>query len=62
MAEHYSHPRSTYECVDQNPESVPGGAGNQNEASFYHVQVTCGGIACPPYTAGRELACAVCTK
>ena len=62
MAEHYSHPRSTYECVDQNPESVPGGAGSQNGVSFYHVQVTCSGIACPPYTGGRELACAVCTK
>ena len=62
MTELYSHHRSTYECIDQNPESVPGGTGNQDGALFYFVEATCTGIACPPYTAGRELACAVCTK
>ena len=62
MAERYNHYRSTYECVDQNPESVPGSAGYQAGALIYHVQVTCSTIACPRNTAGRELACAVCTK
>ena len=63
MAERYTHHRSMHECVDQNPETVPGGAGDQGAgAFFYHVEATCTGIACPPYTGGRELACAVCTK
>ena len=62
MAERFTHHRSTHECVDQNPESVPGGVGSQDEALFYHVEATCTAIACPPYTAGRELACTVCTK
>ena len=62
MADEYGHHRKMHECVDQNPESVPGGAADQSGALFYHVEATCHGIACPPYTAGRELACAVCTK
>ena len=62
MTERYTHHRSTYECIDQNPESVPGGGGDQNIDLFYHVEATCTGIACPPYTVGRELTCAVCTK
>ena len=62
MAAHYTHYRSTYECVDRNPETVPGGTGDQNGALFYHVEATCTGIVCPPYVAGRQLACAVCTK
>ena len=62
MAERYNNHRSMHECVDQNPETVPGGAGSQAGSVFHHVEATCTGIACPPYTAGRELACAVCTK
>ena len=44
MAERYNHHRSTYECVDQNPETVPGGAGDENGALFYHVEATCTGL------------------
>ena len=62
MTERYTHHRSMYECIDQNPESVPGGAGDQPGALFYHVEATCSGIACPPYTVGRELTCVLCTK
>ena len=63
MAAHYAHHRSMHECVDQNPESVSGSVGDASEALFYHVVASCGdgGIACPPYTGGRQLACAVCT-
>ena len=63
MAAHYAHYRSMHECVDQNPESVSGSVGDASEALFYHVVASCGdgGIACPPYTGGRQLACAVCT-
>ena len=62
MTEHYNPHCSMLECVDQNPETVPGGTGNQNGALFYHVEATCTGIVCPPYIAGRPLACTVCTK
>ena len=60
-----SHPLpTTYECVDKDPESVPGlnaigwGSGG---GIFGHVEASCNGMACPPYVAGRELTCVVCT-
>ena len=57
--------RSMFECVDKNPESVPGTSSNTNGAHFYYTEPICtpaGGIPCPPYVAGYELTCAVCTK
>ena len=49
---HFTHHRSTFECVEQSPQSVPGSIGSRNEALFYHVEVKCGyGIPCPPYDA-----------
>ena len=62
MAERYNHSQSTYECMDKNPESVPGSEGNIGGALFYHVEATCDGLPCPPYVAGREVTCAVCTN
>ena len=56
----YHH--TLFECVDRNPETMPGGAGGQDGVLFHHVEATCIGIACPLYTDGKELACAVCTK
>ena len=57
-----NHHRTMYECVDKNPESIPGSAANKNGAVFYHVEATCNGIDCPPYDPQKELTCAVCTK
>ena len=63
MAERYSNEgRSTFECMDSSPESVPGSAGDGDGALFYHTETTCTGLPCPPYVAGREVTCAVCTK
>ena len=62
MAEHHQHQRSLFECMDGNPESVPGSAGIQNGAFFYHAESQCHTLPCPPYIAGREVSCAVCTK
>ena len=62
MTERYKNHHSMFECVDQNPDTVRGGTGSIDGALFYFVEATCHGIACPPYTAGRKLACAVCTK
>ena len=54
-----------YECVDKDPESVPGlnAVGwNSGSALFDHVEASCNGMACPPYEAGKELTCVVCTR
>ena len=56
---------TTYECVDKDPESVPGlnAVGwNSGSGVLDHVEVSCNGMACPPYVAGRELSCVVCTR
>ena len=62
MSAGYAHHRSSTECVDKNPEAVPGCASNTNGALFYHMEATCNCILCPPYVAEKELTCAVCTK
>ena len=62
MTQHYTHHRITFECLDKDPESIPGSAANTNGALFYHVEATCNGIPCPPYDTQKELTCAVCTK
>ena len=63
MAPHYGHKHaSTYICVDQDAEYVPGSHANTDHALLYVVQGHCGGLPCAPYIHGRELTCAVCTK
>ena len=62
MAACSTHRRTMFECVDQNPESVPGSIANTNGALFYHTEVKCNGIPCPPYVAQKEVMCVVCTK
>ena len=62
MSEHHSHHRIVYECVDKNPDSVPGSASQTNGALFYHVEASCNGMLCPPYDPQKELTCVVCTK
>ena len=55
---------TTYECIDRDPESVPGldSFGHSSGSGiFTHVEAKCNGMACPPYVAGRELTCVVCT-
>ena len=62
MAERSNHHRSTFECVDRNPESLPGSGSQRDGARFYHTESTCDTLPCPPYVAGRENTCVVCTK
>ena len=62
MANHVQYHRSTFECVDQSPQSVPGSTADTNGALFYHTEVKCNGIPCPPYDTQKEVTCAVCTK
>jgi len=62
MAQHYRYYRSMHECVDANPDKVPGSSANRDGALIYHVRAKCTGIPCPPYQNNREVTCAVCTK
>ncbi|CAH1277243.1 COL6A5 [Branchiostoma lanceolatum] len=63
MAGDHTHPGAKeYVCVDEQPETVPGGHANHNGALFYKVEAVCGSLPCPNYVNGRELTCAVCTK
>ena len=65
MSGHRNHDLpTTYECVDMDPESVPGldGVGwGSGSGLFTHVEASCNGMACPPYEAEKELTCVVCT-
>ena len=62
MAERYSHHRSTFECVDSDPEAVAGGHSTQHSAVFFHVEPRCASLPCPPYEQNKEMTCAVCTR
>ena len=62
MSSHRNHGRTMYECMDYDPESIPGSAANNNGALFYFNEATCTGLPCPPYDTEKEVTCAVCTK
>ena len=62
MAERYNHHRSTFECVDVEPETITGGHENKDGALFYHVEPRCGSLPCPPYDEQKEMTCAVCSR
>ena len=55
--------RTMYECVDKDPESVPGLDGQSDPRTFlFLVEPYCNGFPCPPYDAQKELTCVVCTR
>ena len=63
MSAHHTHSLpTTYECVDKDPESVPGIGYGSGSGLFDHVEASCNGMACPPYGAEKELTCVVCTR
>ena len=64
-----SHARTTFECVDENPEYLSGLGSNYNGALFYFVRPDCSSTGTIGYcqTTGnyvynRQLTCVVCTK
>ena len=62
MSERHAHKSSsTFECVDKDPDSVPGSSGQTHGGIFMHVESRCGTHLCPPYTDGNELTCVVCS-
>ena len=49
MTEWHTHSRSMYECVDKDPESIPGLNANEGPIGRFHVvEPVCGGLSCPP--------------
>jgi hypothetical protein len=62
MAQKYTHYRTMFSCVDEDPDYITGGAARKDGAVFYFVDGKCGSLPCPPYVEGRELTCAVCTR
>jgi hypothetical protein len=52
---------SEYLCLDDTPETIPGGDGNQLSQEFFPVQARCGSLPCMPYVDYHELSCAVCS-
>ena len=62
MTEYDDYYRSTYTCIDIDPEVVPGESSDANPSFIYHTVTDCNGLLCPPYENGRQLSCVVCTK
>ena len=55
--------RTLFQCIDHQPESVPGLDGNDvNNDYYYHVEATCDSLSCPPYDAEKEVTCVICTR
>ncbi len=50
-----------FECVDNDPDAVPGESASTDPAVMYHVEAVCNGLDCPPYDPEKELTCVVCT-
>ena len=59
---HGSRHSTMYECVDHNAETLPDAGATGWPAALYLVEVVCESIACPPYSAEKELTCVMCTK
>ena len=59
--EHY---RTMFECLDRNPGRFLGGVadGRREVGLFVLVEADCSTLPCPPYCAGAELPCTVCSK
>ena len=63
MAEKYENKgRTTYVCLDGDPEVRAGGGADMNGALFYNTEAACGSLPCPPFVQGREITCVVCSK
>ena len=62
MSGHDGFYRSSYTCLDIDPEAVPGIGRNTNSSFLYHAVTDCNGLTCPPYKNDCMLSCVVCTK
>ena len=62
MSEAKWNKRTSFVCVDQDMENLPGSYINTQGAGFHHVEANCASIPCGPYNNHQELNCVVCTK
>ena len=64
MSSHIDHKhQQTIECVDKDPEYIPGEAASKDGSLFYFTKAECNqGLLCPPYDNTRALTCVVCTQ
>ena len=62
MSSLHDQSRTSAECIDVNPENLPGTGANTNGALFYFIESLCIAEVCPSYVIGNELTCVVCTK
>ena len=64
MGERDGHKRqTTLECVDQDPEYVPGQEASTDGSLFLFTRAICNkGLSCPPYVDSKAITCVVCTK
>ena len=53
--------KKMFVCLDDDPETIQGGAADLNGALFYLTEARCGPLPCPNYVDGRELTCVVCS-
>ena len=44
---------TTFECVDEMPDTVSGGHKGEEGAFFHHVEPCCGSLPCPTYEEER---------
>ena len=63
MSERHDFHRTMYECVDKDPESVPGLNSAANPTAYFQqVEPYCNGLSCSPYDDEKELTCVICTR
>lgn len=62
MSEQKTTQRSAFTCIDKSQEGVTGSRGHTPGSDLWHVEASCSGLRCPPYSPSKELTCVVCTK
>ena len=64
MGDHHNHKhQTTLECVDEDPEYIPGEVENKNGGLFYFTRSVCNqGLQCPPYHVSKAITCVICTQ
>ena len=62
MAENINNFRTTYTCVDEGMEFIPGRTGHADGCDLWLVEPSCTSLPCPPYDEEKELACVVCSR
>ncbi|XP_072018516.1 uncharacterized protein [Amphiura filiformis] len=60
-AAHWSHPRTEYVCLDEDPETIPDTAERDQISLLFHVEIVSSQGLPSEYVTGQDLTCAICT-